>query len=923
VVAFFLFLQLFITQFATNWQNHDNSNVRQNIRELKTTSAKNYSLGNFQEAFKNFDSLASIYKITGKTNWYLDYKNKSINCYDRFAPKPHSFDSIVSLLIEFESLSPHDTALSTSIIKNFIDNYADPRLYNSKLIRLDRLLKSNIEGITISTKRKLIRHRIEITTELGLLDELFKSYFYYLNLSPPPSEEIQISINLAKSFTEIKEFQLSNIILQGCLEKQSLSLADKAKITNLIGNNYILQGKFMLAKQYYDVSSDLREKSSDNLDLIRVILNNLGNYYSITNKPDSALIFYNKSLQISISKSGLLSRNAAFELNNIGNYYYNNCHYDSAAVYYRRSFEINSVLSDGNKVEIVHNLYNMGLTSDKQNHLEQAIHFMRLSFTRNYEYGKEINAFNKPLSISDLIISTSSLGDLYYKKFKQNGDPSSKDSTRFFLKLSVRINDSIIQSTPLESHKMDINLDNYKIIEKLLDSYLCKTPDQRIQFEDTTTVISLFDRCHNYVLLSQIRNGIHLNQSSTIKTLLDNSNIQQIFALEYLEENKVPDMEAIKLLSQEIFKNLKNKPIELLHSNFGHTPVITNLDLSMLFSNLSKHELLLEYTSINNMLYCLIACSDYLQIYPIGDTDQIANECRKLNSQLNQLEINEDDLLKLSNTLLSPITQLQKKFDKLIVIKDDIKMTIPFDILTLSKPQGSSHKNHPIITQFEIVNNYSISLWMHKPNNTDLKDYDFVGIAPFIGNSNKEKNYQLPDSFNEIEDISRLFENANQKTLKLVSDSATYNNFIRFSEMTKTLHIATHSTLTDNYLGFSLSHEKPSESETISYFDILSLKKCPSLVVLATCNSNSGEKKFGEGLVNLGRAFSIIGSPYIISSTTNLDDHFSSIFMKKFYNELINSGNISKSFNQTKLYFLENSEYSNYYFWGNLNLIGK
>jgi CHAT domain-containing protein len=45
--------------------------------------------------------------------------------------------------------------------------------------------------------------------------------------------------------------------------------------------------------------------------------------------------------------------------------------------------------------------------------------------------------------------------------------------------------------------------------------------------------------------------------------------------------------------------------------------------------------------------------------------------------------------------------------------------------------------------------------------------------------------------------------------------------------------------------------------------------------------------------------------------------------MKKFYNELINSGNISKSFNQTKLYFLENSEYSNYYFWGNLNLIGK
>jgi CHAT domain-containing protein len=90
------------------------------------------------------------------------------------------------------------------------------------------------------------------------------------------------------------------------------------------------------------------------------------------------------------------------------------------------------------------------------------------------------------------------------------------------------------------------------------------------------------------------------------------------------------------------------------------------------------------------------------------------------------------------------------------------------------------------------------------------------------------------------------------------------------------------------------------------------------LVVLSACETGLGDIKGSEGVYGLQRAFRIAGAKKMIMSLWQVPDKETDEFMTSFYNELIKTKEIRKSF--TSAQKLMRAKYDPY-FWGAFVLI--
>ncbi|MBI5218458.1 MAG: CHAT domain-containing protein [Bacteroidia bacterium] len=72
------------------------------------------------------------------------------------------------------------------------------------------------------------------------------------------------------------------------------------------------------------------------------------------------------------------------------------------------------------------------------------------------------------------------------------------------------------------------------------------------------------------------------------------------------------------------------------------------------------------------------------------------------------------------------------------------------------------------------------------------------------------------------------------------------------------------------------------------------------LVVLSACETGLGDIKGSEGVYGLQRAFKMAGVKFLIMSLWQVPDKETSEFMTKFYDKLLTTKDIRKSFNETQ-----------------------
>ncbi|MBE0572854.1 MAG: CHAT domain-containing protein [Ignavibacteriaceae bacterium] len=178
--------------------------------------------------------------------------------------------------------------------------------------------------------------------------------------------------------------------------------------------------------------------------------------------------------------------------------------------------------------------------------------------------------------------------------------------------------------------------------------------------------------------------------------------------------------------------------------------------------------------------------------------------------------------------------------------------------------------------------------------------------------------FPLEYSQDEIESIDKTITN----NLIFTSNQATESNFKRNAPKSDIVHLSTHSfLLKDQPLIFFSSQGDKKEDGFLELGEIVQLNLQSELVVLSSCRSGLGKVDVAEGIVGMQKAFFEAGSKSVIVSLWDVNDKYTSYFMRDFYKHLAEGKSKSDALRQAKLEFIKNYS-ANPYYWSAFVLSG-
>ena len=262
---------------------------------------------------------------------------------------------------------------------------------------------------------------------------------------------------------------------------------------------------------------------------------------------------------------------------------------------------------------------------------------------------------------------------------------------------------------------------------------------------------------------------------------------------------------------------------------------------------------------------------------------------------------------KLFSTLFpdNTIKTIIKNNYNLVIFPDSDLQNIPFESLI-----SESETKKYLIESHNIHYAYSMSYLIENSKVRREAKENFVGYAPL--SFNYDSLNILPNTDKEVTEIKKEIGGKNY-----INNLATKESFIKNSNSSKIIHLATHSDqLTNPWIGF--------KNNKLLLHELYTYKNQADLVFLNSCNSSLGEIKSGEGVYSLARGFFYSGANSVISSLWNVNDKSTQKITTSFYKYIKKGKNKSEALRQAKLDYLNThslSEASPYY-WSSLILIG-
>lgn len=766
------------------------------------------------------------------------------------------------------------------------------------------LKESNISNMLF------IKVNINIGTIYLYHEDYFNAIEYYKNAERILEQyggnnqlKSTIFFNLAGAYFESGEFDKALN-----LYKKSKKLDPNQSITY-----YINLGSIFERKEDYTRAIKNTKKALSMLKIIEfdqsleesMCYNNLASVYRKMNKKDSAVIYYNKSLNIRKNAYGEKHPSISQSYNRLGDFYFKNNNIKAAKYYYKKSILSNSIDMHTINEDI---------------------------------YGKDYSV----LSLSDLI-------DSYYG-----------------INNTLKINDSIEIDKNYAKlfHLLDKIVDNHKSI---YSKYSYKSKSKDIYFEaikyyllkrnNKDKAFILKEKCKsnilykilliNYsklsddkydslkVLKKKIQTEISSSKSLLFRRKLKSNNYNQIKSDIFKLEQKLYS------LNEKINNSFKDQLNPYSSSNY----------ISQIQDKLESDEALIEYfvNDTNILIYGISNDTIIIKLFNYHSFEKIIYDYSHSIKFLELASYQKYSYL-IYKLLIDPIYPILKNKERLIIIPDEYLFYIPFETLTerLELNNNSPSTFSFLIKNFEIVYNYSSSIWLNNNNfiSKSQSSYDFIGFAPVFIDSKGEsvnrsqdsvilkslinRNHMLnslPYSVMEIEEITQLFKNKKYKAKQFLHNQATEENLKSYSDSAKIIHIATHGFSSDAYPELSgiLLHN---DSLTVNHEDgilfideVKNLNLYSDLVVLSSCESGLGTIISGEGIISLSRSLLLAGSNNLIISLWKISDKHSKDLLIEFYNNLLTGDSYSKSLKSAKLRLIEKNSTAFPKFWGGLVLI--
>jgi len=322
----------------------------------------------------------------------------------------------------------------------------------------------------------------------------------------------------------------------------------------------------------------------------------------------------------------------------------------------------------------------------------------------------------------------------------------------------------------------------------------------------------------------------------------------------------------------------------------------------------ASRKILIEYLDGENSI-ALIAFNRNQTVFKVFRKNEEFNMC--LNEVLQAL-YNSDNLNRydqviyqrfvnqsfwLYEKLLKPALSEFSHANELVLIPDGKLCYLPFEALISKLPKNTSEvtyeKLNYLLLDFTVRYEYSAGLLnFQRPNATASQGNVYSGFAPFYGSNSALNKVRVLGSrtgflsslkynVEEIEDAAEIF-----KGKAYLGKNATETHF-RKSISSKIIHFAGHTIINDSIpelsgMFFSGQDDVNGNNEVLYLDEMFNLDMNTQLAILSGCETGFGRLLKGEGLSSIGRAFKYAGCNDLVMTLWKINDHSTSIIIKKF-----------------------------------------
>ncbi|XP_068714086.1 tetratricopeptide repeat protein 28-like [Montipora foliosa] len=271
-----------------------------------------------------------------------------------------------------------------------------------------------------------------------------------------------------------------------------------------------------------------------------------------------------------------------------------------------------------------------------------------------------------------------------------------------------------------------------------------------------------------------------------------------------------------------------------------------------------------------------------------------------------------NSLQPLYDVLLAPIADLVQG-DELIVVPDGPFCLAPYSALS----ESIRIRTVPSLTAFNVI--------VGAPEDFHSKTGALLVGDPWLKEVTNKKGEptfgQIPFAKREVEMIGQLLQ-----TTPLTGKSATKAEVLKSMKSVALVHIAAHGFPKTGEIALAPNTERKSpipkeEDFILKISDVQTISLRARLVVLSCPYSGQGELK-SEGVVGIARAFLCAGARSVLVSLWGIDDVATLLFMRSFYQHLVDGKSGSVALQQAMKSLRESKEYCAIKYWAPFVLVG-
>ncbi len=422
-----------------------------------------------------------------------------------------------------------------------------------------------------------------------------------------------------------------------------------------------------------------------------------------------------------------------------------------------------------------------------------------------------------------------------------------------------------------------------------------------IRMGDVERAYSFSNASRSMVLMQQVQNKYAVNSTAIPKDVLAVGE-QYLVSLSELEKQmENARLKKIEKTTKELDdailtqSRLYEKWMQQLEKDYPlyYNMKYHSMDLSVaeINSRLRKEEAtIFEYFSLEDRMYVFILDGRDLEVHETRIDSSFHSDVNQVHAAISQYDMTKETYhafiessYRLYQQLLAPFIK-EDGVRNIVIIPDEELYRIPFEVLLRKKPNSRTMADvnygqlDYAVWHLDFSYNYSTNLLQFTHDETCPPS--FLGLAPTFTNRDIEP---LKDNHLEVQAISELYDGART----FLSEEATTLALKQHLGASNILHLSTHAIFDD---ANPLDSRIELADTSLYIYEILALDHQLDLAIMSACQTASGKRRKGEGVVGLTRAFIQSGCPSVIASLWDVPDKQAMRIQQEFHQLLVQDG---------------------------------